>query len=294
MTTNTPPPDAQPDVESTSVELTVSAVDSQVSSVRLVATLAIAAMLSGLLLAAAYEITLPIIEANNAEALQAAVFKVVPDSTQLQPLVWDEDKEELVAWSPKKSADGAGEESSASEEPPAGLVIYGAYDENRQFIGYAIEAAGAGFQDTIRLLYGFNPRAVLPDEPRHITGMEILESRETPGLGDKIYKDPKFAENFLFLTVDPSIELVKDNPTAKNQVDAITGATISSKAVVKILQKSTADWLPRLPKPGDEPAFIVIDDEQQQQQQEAEQPPAEESSEDAESDTEGEEDPDNG
>ena len=44
-----------------------------------------------------------------------------------------------------------------------------------------------GYQDVIRiLLYGYSP------EHQAIVGMRVLESRETPGLGDKIEKDPAF------------------------------------------------------------------------------------------------------
>ena len=50
------------------------------SSARLVLTLAVAGLLSGLAIVGAYETTLPTIEANNARALQKAVFKVVPGS----------------------------------------------------------------------------------------------------------------------------------------------------------------------------------------------------------------------
>jgi len=75
----------------------------------------------------------------------------------------------------------------------------------------------------------------------------ILESRETPGLGDKIYKDADFVANFRSLSVEPEILAVKKGTkSAANEVDAITGATISSKAVVRIINEGNAKWLPRL------------------------------------------------
>ena len=110
-------------------------------------------------------------------------------------------------------------------------------------LGYALTADGPGFQDTIGLLYGY-----LPDK-RVIVGMEVLESRETPGLGDKIYKDADFKANFIELAVDPTIILVKKSKgkkSAPNEVDAISGATISSKAVVRILNESVAKWNEKL------------------------------------------------
>jgi electron transport complex protein RnfG len=85
--------------------------------------------------------------------------------------------------------------------------------------------------------------------------MEILDSRETPGLGDKIYKDAAFVANFASLSVDPEIVAVKKgNKSAPNQIDAITGATISSKAVVKIINTANALWLPRLEAAPGSPA----------------------------------------
>jgi electron transport complex protein RnfG len=73
--------------------------------------------------------------------------------------------------------------------------------------------------------------------------MQVLESRETPGLGDRIYKDQAFVDQFRDLAVEPAVVLVKEAPTAPNQVDAITGATISSTAVVKIVNAGNEEWL---------------------------------------------------
>ncbi|EGV52918.1 FMN-binding protein [endosymbiont of Riftia pachyptila] len=100
---------------------------------------------------------------------------------------------------------------------------------------------GPGFQDTIKLLYGYLP------EQRKIVGMEILDSRETPGLGDKIFKDKDFVANFDGLAVDPQIKAVKKgSKSAPYEIDAITGATISSKAVVRIINGAHAKWDKRL------------------------------------------------
>ena len=90
-----------------------------------------------------------------------------------------------------------------------------------------------------------------------MVGMEILQSRETPGLGDKIYKDADFVANFSALSADPQIVTVKKGTrSAANEVDAITGATISSKAVVQIINRGNKHWNPRLDAssipPGDE------------------------------------------
>ncbi|MHC4711116.1 MAG: FMN-binding protein, partial [Planctomycetota bacterium] len=120
-------------------------------------------------------------------------------------------------------------------------------DESGVFLGWAISGAAPGFQDTIGVLYGYDPVR------RLVTGMYILESRETPGLGDKIFKDDDFVGNFSALAIEPEIVIVKDGRDADNEVDAITGATISSKAVVKIINEANTRWLDLLPPPESVP-----------------------------------------
>jgi electron transport complex protein RnfG len=204
--------------------------EAQPRTLRLVVTLALAGLFSGLAIVSAYEITLPRIEANKAAALKRAVFQVVPGSVKMERMEWSGD--ELV---PKAGgAEGA-------------EAVYAAYDSAGTFKGYAIPGKGPGFQDTIELIYGYDPAREM------IVGLQILESRETPGLGDRIYKDPAFAANFKDLAVKPEIELVKGGRKAPNQVDAITGATISSTAVVKIVRNTNEEWLSRLPAAGSPP-----------------------------------------
>jgi electron transport complex protein RnfG len=87
--------------------------------------------------------------------------------------------------------------------------------------------------------------------------MEVLESRETPGLGDKIYKDAVFVGGFSALSIEPEIVAVKKGTKSRpNAIDAITGATISSKAVVRIINETHTEWTERLPPPGSEPPLI--------------------------------------
>lgn len=201
---------------------------------RLILTLCLAGLVSGLTIVGAYHVTLPTILENHARALREAVFEVVPGSERMQRLVLE------------------GEGDGAHLVPAAGVLgeepsVYGAYDASGKFVGYAIPAEGPGFQDTIRLIYGFNP------ESRRIVGMSVLESRETPGLGDRIYKDQNFVHQFDDLAVEPPVQLVKETPTSPNQVDAITGATISSTAVVTIVRKSNEEWLSKLPPAAQAP-----------------------------------------
>jgi Na+-translocating ferredoxin:NAD+ oxidoreductase subunit G len=197
------------------------------SAVRLAGTLAVAGLVSGLVLAGVMIVTAPAIEKNRAEALRAAIYTVVPGTQSIRTHALRDGR--LVAL----------EDASAPKGKEA--RIYEGLDADGRSIGFAIPGSGAGFQDTIELLYGFDPARSV------IIGMAVLESRETPGLGDKIAFDPAFLKNFEALSVEPEIELVKKGArSAPNQVDAITGATISCRAIVNILNTSTGRWQPVL------------------------------------------------
>jgi len=201
---------------------------SEPSSTRLIAALTLAGLFSGLILVGAYELTLPRIQANQARELREAVFKVLPGTERFQEMVFVGGK--LV-----------------ETEVDAEEIVYAGYDQGDELLGYAIPGEGAGFQDTIKIIYGYQP------DQRIIVGMEVLESRETPGLGDKIIKDAAFRGNFLELSVDPEIIPVTEKG-APNEIDTITGATISSKAIANILNATNKQWLPRLDgsKPTDQ------------------------------------------
>jgi electron transport complex protein RnfG len=91
-----------------------------------------------------------------------------------------------------------------------------------------------------------------------VVGFYVLESKETPGLGDKIEKDENFLANFKALDVSLNEEktgLKNDvvpvkNGTKKNpwEVDSITGATISSRAIADIINTSMHQWGPQIQK----------------------------------------------
>ncbi len=206
----------------------------EVNSLRLVATLAFAGLISGMAIIGIYEATFDTIAANKARELQAAIFNVLPGVSHVQKMVYSGNT--LVATN----------ETQKDESP-----VYGGYDLDGQFIGYAIPSEGPGFQDTIKLLVGYIASS------GKIVGMQVLDSRETPGLGDKIFKDAHFVANFDDLTVKPTIVAVKKGQKSlPNEIDAITGATISSKAVVRIINEANQVWLSRFPEPGAEPGML--------------------------------------
>ncbi|NVJ87465.1 MAG: FMN-binding protein [Algoriphagus sp.] len=186
-------------------------------------------ILCGLLIVFTYEGTLPRIELLRAEALKEAIFKVVPGITQMQPFAY------------KNNAFVPAEESDPD-------VVYAGYDSEGNFKGVAIVATGQGYADVIKVIYGYAP------EQEQVVGFYVLESKETPGLGDKIEKDPTFLENFTAMDValnpDKSglenrvITVKKGTKTHSWEVDGISGATISSRAIGEIINQSASEWAP--------------------------------------------------
>lgn len=110
-----------------------------------------------------------------------------------------------------------------------GLEAYKVMDEHNNVIGYALVYEGNGFQGKIRLICG------LSEDIEKMTSLEILEQVETPGLGTKVTETP-FTDQFKQLQTSPTVNWVKGIPPSQpNEIQAITGATISSKAVVNII-----------------------------------------------------------
>ena len=202
--------------------------------VKMMGTLMVAGMASGAAIVGIYLLTAPMIERNRAEALERAIYQVLPGATSQAAFV--DNGGQLTGW----TKEGA---------PPKDVeAVYAGFDDGGKFVGFAVPSEGAGFQDTVGLIYGIDP------VKRVMLGMRVLQSLETPGLGDKIIKDQAFVGGFEGLAVDPEVVSVKKGAKVNpNEIDSITGATISSKAVVKIINAGNAKWLDRLPKTAEAP-----------------------------------------
>ena len=94
--------------------------------------------------------------------------------------------------------------------------------------GYVIKAAGQGYADKVELLMGLDPTLST------ITGLFVLEQKETPGLGNKIIEE-KWRGQFTGKKTRPALAVTKAGASAPNEIDAITGATISSRTVTDIV-----------------------------------------------------------
>ena len=138
---------------------------------------------------------------------------------------------------------------SATDEPPA-LPVFLAFDADDELAGAVLTGQGMGYQDNIRVLYAYSFDA------QAITGFKVLDSKETPGLGDRVEIEPHFIANFEALDAqlnaagnalaNPIVTVKQGEKTDPWQIDGITGATITSEAIGNILNDSADTWLPVL------------------------------------------------
>lgn len=126
---------------------------------------------------------------------------------------------------------------SFEEKSIDGIEYFEALNKDKEFMGYCIRVVGNGYNGYIRMLVGIDAAGV-------IKGVEILEQYETPGLGANIdqtrpgEKEPYFLRQFKGKQAR--------TVTVKKDIDAITGATISSKAVSDAINKTTSEFLAKV------------------------------------------------
>lgn len=125
------------------------------------------------------------------------------------------------------------------------VKVYRCVDTAGRLAGWAVDAAGSGFIDRIRLVVGLAP------DGQTILGIKAVSHLETPGLGNKI--DTKGEENFYplqykGLSTSQTLQLVKSGRTQDNQIQAITGATYSSQYTMDIVNEVIQRIAPLLPR----------------------------------------------
>jgi Na+-translocating ferredoxin:NAD+ oxidoreductase subunit G len=187
----------------------------EVPAWKLVATLTVAGALAGLLIVVVFQWAQPRIQAHQAEVLRVAVTEVLksPDRTERYFLY---------------------QGALTTEAPPVSDTlrverVFLGFDAAGVPVGFAITGAEPGFMDLVHVIFGYDPVS------RRVLGMKVLDNKETPGLGDAIEKDQRFVGGF-----DGKLApLVGVKPGAgrggEGEVDMITGATISARTVISVI-----------------------------------------------------------
>jgi len=97
------------------------------------------------------------------------------------------------------------------------IIYYKVYDKNKNLIGIAFKTSAKGYSSIVETLVGMK-------KDGEISAIKILNQNETPGLGSRV-TEPSFTSRF-----------TNKNVSDLDKVDAITGATISSKAVIESIK----------------------------------------------------------
>jgi electron transport complex protein RnfG len=168
-------------------------------------SLTLIAMVSSALLGFVYELTKEPIALSNLNKKLNAIKQVVPDFT-------NNPNDEMFLLP-------TGEGDS--------LEVYPAKKDN-EIIGYAVNTnTNTGFSGNITLMAGFKPDGT-------IINVMVLEHKETPGLGTKM-AEPEFKDQFMDKNpAEFGLAVKKDG----GPVDAITAATISSRAFCDAVQRA--------------------------------------------------------
>lgn len=172
----------------------------------MVSTLLIITVAAGVALAGVYNVTKDPIEKARKAKLEKAISNVIPAFDKLE------------------------EYKLKPEDGKDSLTFYKGI-KNDEVVGYAVKTyTEKGFSGLVEIMVGF-----LPDSS--INNIEVLAHKETPGLGTKM-ADAKFKDQFKTMKIaelpNQSVGVKKDGGT----VDAITAATISSRAFCDAVQRA--------------------------------------------------------
>ncbi len=169
------------------------------SMFKIVINLMAACIISGLIIATVYSLTYKTAEQNQIELTRLSMQNLVASADEFIEIEGQTDWYEAV--------------------------------KEGQIIAYVVPSESKGYAGSVKLLV-----AVKPDLT--IMNYVIVESKETPGLGDKAAQEP-FIGQFPGKKIE-NLEVVKD-PSDTEHILAISGATITSRAVTDAVKKALVE-----------------------------------------------------
>lgn len=126
-------------------------------------------------------------------------------------------------------------------QKPAKKAYYNVYETvlagKRE--GWVVKSKGQGYADKIELLVGLDADA------QKITGLFILDQKETPGLGNKIIEG-KWRAQFLGKSTTTPLRVTKTGAKSPEEIDSVSGATISSNSVCALVNTALGDLTDKL------------------------------------------------
>lgn len=161
--------------------------------------------IAGGILAGVNGVTAPVIAEMERQASFGALLEIFPEANdfiEVEESVLDE----------IKSTNGSVFE------------VYKAVKDEEE-LGYALKTLSGGYGGDINTLIGIKSDGT-------VAGLRVLENSETPGIGSRIVEDFAFRESFIDKNALASLTPV-DAPSADDEVLMLSGATVSTEAVLK-------------------------------------------------------------
>ncbi|MEA1968619.1 MAG: FMN-binding protein [Thermodesulfobacteriota bacterium] len=118
-------------------------------------------------------------------------------------------------------------------------TVYKANFKDGTLAGFVVKASVQGYADKIELLVGLDSKV------KAITGLFVLDQKETPGLGNKIVEED-WQSQFVTQPLNKPLVVVKNGSGKVFEIDAISGATISSRCVTDLVNQTVADLKEKL------------------------------------------------
>lgn len=168
-------------------------------------------LIAGLVLGFVYELTKEPIRLQEEKAIQEACAAVFPESAEVGMTF------EVEEYTP-----GAELAAELAENGVEIGTVYAAVSQGGTFHGYVVECTSKeGYGGNIVLYVGVTTDST-------VSGVSILEIAETPGLGMKA--EDELVPQFTQVQTD-AFTYTKTGSKAENEIDAISGATVTTEAV---------------------------------------------------------------
>ncbi|MBN2271140.1 MAG: FMN-binding protein [Sedimentisphaerales bacterium] len=190
--------------------------------------LIVSSFVFGLLLAATNYALEPTIRQNRIDKLNRLAKGLLPDAVHFREVV------ERI-------------ELTSSRGKTSDIAVYKGEGDGEKCVGWSFTVSGSGFADRIDLVVAVDAKF------ENFAGYDVLMSNETPGFGDRIKdKDYYFWKQFKKGLPVGQLKLVTSGDPEKvdSEIVAISGATISSEAVVRILNDTVGQIKEQMAKKG--------------------------------------------
>ena len=187
----------------------------EASSFKSILVITLITVVAGLLLGLTHEVTAEPIRREQEAARKRSQQAVFEDAASFEEIDISADLEKLSALFTENGLKNVRVNA-----------VYRAKDSAGALLGYVVDSLSSeGYGGDIEIMSG-----IRNGEKPSLNGISFLALSETAGMGMKAKEEP-FASQFNGLDVSEHVVYTKSGKTLPNEIDAISGATITSSAV---------------------------------------------------------------